>query len=1002
MDPSAAHPGAMFDSPSTPPDASAGRDSLDGAEPRERQSPVELTHSRENSVHGPSASDGALMAMTPEMQLALYPLFFCEERHESADFHGDAGLAGDDEAEVVSKWRMKDRMKTMSVALILCLNIGVDPPDVLKISPCARMQCWINPLSMQPQKALDAIGKALQAQYERWQPRAKYKLQLDPTVEDVKKLCASCRRNAKNERVLLHYNGHGVPRPTVNGEVWVFNKSYTQYIPLSVYDLQQWTGNPAIYVFDCSGAGLVVNSFLQMAEHGGLSGGGAPGVNNAANQRVSGSGAAAEALNAASAARAARQSAALHAADTMGGAMPLGSGMRECILLAACGAEELLPQSAELPADVFSACLTTPIKIALQWFCSRSILKNDGISADIIDKIPGQQNNRKTPLGELNWIFTAITDTIAWNVLPRPLFQRLFRQDLLVASLFRKLLLAERVMRANNCAPVSSPRLPPTYQHPMWHAWDMAVETCLLQMPALVAGDGSAEFAPSPFFTEQLTAFEVWLEHGSERKPPPEQLPIVLQVLLSQSHRLRALVLLGRFLDKGPWAVDLALSVGIFPYVLKLLQTTAPDLRQILVFIWTKILALDRSCQADLVKDSSHAYFIRFLDAPRTPSEERAMAAFVLAAICDDHPKGQAACADSGLLQVVLGHLPAAAGPGGSPLLLRWLCLCAGKLWENFEEAQRDASARGAAETLASLVAHPVPDVRAAAVFALGATVYVPTEGDEAGAEGAGSSAADSTATSTSNPNQNLPPDPSRGGEPGGEPGGAPGDAPETGPPPPPPTPPHPPEPPSSSAGSLRVAEELATASKILPCAEDASPLVREEVAAALGRLAAARGASFRAAASRWLDRVGGPSRSSSARGREREHPSHRRHHSVSSVASRSSEEAEAEARSARARSALARSARSGRECPSGASRRTTPLRAGPAAEGPRRTPRPPPPGGRSRRTRRPRPPTTDRLLPPRRRSGRTGTSSASSPSSRRTPRRGSSTRRGARSSPRV
>ena len=33
-----------------------------------------------------------------------------------------------------------------------------------------------------------------------------------------------------------------------------------------------------------------------------------------------------------------------------------------------------------------------------------------------------------------------------------------------------------------------------------------------------------------------------------------------LQVLLSQVHRLRALVLLGRFLDMGAWAVDLALS----------------------------------------------------------------------------------------------------------------------------------------------------------------------------------------------------------------------------------------------------------------------------------------------------------------------------------------------------------------------------------------------------------------------------------------------------------
>lgn len=35
------------------------------------------------------------------------------------------------------------QMKTGCVALVLCLNIGVDPPDVIKISPCARMECWI-------------------------------------------------------------------------------------------------------------------------------------------------------------------------------------------------------------------------------------------------------------------------------------------------------------------------------------------------------------------------------------------------------------------------------------------------------------------------------------------------------------------------------------------------------------------------------------------------------------------------------------------------------------------------------------------------------------------------------------------------------------------------------------------------------------------------------------------------------------------------------------------
>jgi hypothetical protein len=162
--------------------------------------------------------------------------------------------------------------------------------------------------------------------------------------------------------------------------------------------------------------------------------------------------------------------------------------------------------------------------VALRWFCSRSLLRHEGVTRELIDRIPGKQTDRKTPLGEevapgrryrrcrnrnrctiatdasscnkcpifmpaclpaclpgivtttsasqqpslpspflrslllaageLNWVFTAITDTIAWNVLPRALFQKLFRQDLLVASLFRNFLLAERIMRAANCNPV--------------------------------------------------------------------------------------------------------------------------------------------------------------------------------------------------------------------------------------------------------------------------------------------------------------------------------------------------------------------------------------------------------------------------------------------------------------------------------------------------------------------------------------------------------------------
>ncbi|XP_034933935.1 regulatory-associated protein of mTOR isoform X2 [Chelonus insularis] len=587
-------------------------------------------------------------------------------------------------------WRLKERMKTVSVALVLCLNVGVDPPDIVKTQPCARLECWIDPLSVSPQKALETIGSNLQKQYERWQPRARYKQSLDPTVEEVKKLCTSLRRNAKEERVLFHYNGHGVPKPTSNGEIWVFNRTYTQYIPLSVYDLQTWMGAPSIYVYDCSNAGIIVESFQQFAEQ---------------HEK--------EYENDKSAVQQNRAT---------GVQMP---SYKNCIQLAACAINQILPMNPDLPADVFTSCLTTPIKIALRWFAMQNTSKLvPEVTLDVIDKIPGQLTDRRTMLGELNWIFTAITDTIAWNTLPRDLFQRLFRQDLLVASLFRNFLLAERILRSYDCTPVSCPKLPPTYQHPMWQAWDLALDLCLSQLPIVVNAED--KFEHSPFFEEQLTAFQVWLTLGSKNRDPPEQLPIVLQVLLSQVHRLRALELLGKFLDLGPWAVNLALSVGIFPYVLKLLQSNARELRPLLVFIWAKILAVDNSCQADLIRDNGHKYFLSVLQDVTIASEHRTLATFVLACIVNNYPAGQEAALQGSLVSICLEQLN-----DPNPQLRQWLCLCLGRLWHNYDKARWCGVRDIAHEKLASLLQDPVPEVRTASVYALGTFINSVTKRSE-------------------------------------------------------------------------------------------------------------------------------------------------------------------------------------------------------------------------------------------------------------------------------
>ena len=68
-------------------------------------------------------------------------------------------------------WRSRDnRARTTVVGLMLCLNIGTEPPDVPRVAPYARLESWIDTsTSDHPGKTLQAIGDALLGQYERWQ-----------------------------------------------------------------------------------------------------------------------------------------------------------------------------------------------------------------------------------------------------------------------------------------------------------------------------------------------------------------------------------------------------------------------------------------------------------------------------------------------------------------------------------------------------------------------------------------------------------------------------------------------------------------------------------------------------------------------------------------------------------------------------------------------------------------------------------------------------------------
>lgn len=156
--------------------------------------------------------------------------------------------------------------------------------------------------------------------------------------------------------------------------------------------------------------------------------------------------------------------------------------------------------------------------------------------------------------------------------------------------------------------------------------------------------------------------------------------------------------------------------------MLKLLQSNANDLRQILVFIWAKILALDKSCQADLVKDNGHVYFVNILTQPSIESQLRALAAFVLCATVDKYPGGQEACLQyKNLFQICTLQLT-----DEDAQTRKWVCLLLGKLVHSFDEAQEEAFRTGVHEQIAQLLLDDVAEVRAAAVYALSCFIGKP------------------------------------------------------------------------------------------------------------------------------------------------------------------------------------------------------------------------------------------------------------------------------------
>ena len=115
-----------------------------------------------------------------------------------------------------------------------------------------------------------------------------------------------------------------------------------------------------------------------------------------------------------------------------------------------------------------------------------------------------------------------------------------------------------------------------------------------------------------------------------------------------------------------------------------------------MVFIWAKILAVDSSCQQDLVRDQSYKYFLNVLQDPAMLPQHKSWTVFFLSSVVQGYKQGQDAAVAGNLIGICLNEMKEAY-----PVSKQWLAICLGTLWDKHKVARLRATCCNAPGILA-------------------------------------------------------------------------------------------------------------------------------------------------------------------------------------------------------------------------------------------------------------------------------------------------------------
>ncbi|WVF71505.1 hypothetical protein IAT40_006311 [Kwoniella sp. CBS 6097] len=448
---------------------------------------------------------------------------------------------------------------------------------------------WTNPLVKDPMGSMIKIMK----QYcGHIRALSKHELNCrsapDPSKTVIQHHLQRARLAAgQNSYVAVIYNGHGIQEPpTEQGELWCYDKGFdeclqsgtgpSEYIPIMLFDVMAWAGASTCWVWDCSHAGRIIRAAHSEAEE----------IDNQ------------------------YRAAAAQNPDISKLHPPVYSSRQ--IHFAACSAGQTIPRVHGMPDDLFTSCLTTPLRISLLFHNLQTFPLTKGDGGSFVQRnhayMAALWDNMSQNLKDRLWYeLTAITHTIAWQTIQGWEYQKLFGISGDVVNHFASgFLLSQRVMGAYKTTPESIPPIPSSTGHALWTTWDLILDNLFEQLPkyfdeGVVDTSWEKDLKLVSFMADQLESITTagQLLHVTEAPrsgmtPGLTRLPIICSAAMTDGFRVQACTAL----DSCLRALDVrglahAVQGGALDVAARLLELEDPEIKSQVISIWSSMVRYD-------------------------------------------------------------------------------------------------------------------------------------------------------------------------------------------------------------------------------------------------------------------------------------------------------------------------------------------------------------------------------------------------------------------------